>query len=163
MKTTFALLALLLGLFQLVGAEAPGSSAAESAAVVKVVQQFFDAMHARDADGMRKVYQPNSQFTWGAPGAEGYSVRQQTIETFAEQAKGSPIQYLERMWEPTVHIDGRIAVVWTRYDFHRGDKFSHNGTDCYVRLKTDHDWKIVSLVFSVEPSAKTENPAGPPH
>ena len=59
--------------------------------------------------------------------------------------------------------DGRIAVVWTRYDFHRDGKMSHNGTDCFTLLKTDAGWKIVCLAYSVEPATQTENPAGPPH
>ena len=61
-----------------------------------------------------------------------------------------------------MHVEGRIAVVWTRYDFHRAGKMSHNGTDCFTLLKTDQGWKIVNGAYTVEPSDRTENPSGPP-
>ena len=71
--------------------------------------------------------------------------------------------YLERMWSPTVHFTGRIAVVWTRYDFHLNGAFSHNGTDCITLLQTDAGWKIATCAYSVEPGSRTEIPAGAPH
>ena len=136
--------------------------ASERAAVLKVVDAFFSAMEARDADAIRKLYQPKTQFVSGAPSKEGYALTQQSIEEFIPAAKQAPGAFLERTWSPEVLLDGRVAVVWARHDFHTGSKFSHNGRDCYVLLKTDQGWKIVSLVFSVEPAPHTENPAGPP-
>jgi hypothetical protein len=162
MKNLCAFLALLLGASRL-GAAEPVVKNDETAAVLQVVQQFFDAMHAQDEAAMRKTFHPNSQFAWGMPAATGYTVKQQTIEAFAKRERSPSAPPLERMWNPTVHLDGRAAVVWARYDFHLGDKFSHNGIDCYVLLKTDDGWKIVSLVFTVELGTKTEHPAGPPN
>ena len=69
--------------------------------------------------------------------------------------------YLERMWDPTVLIDGDIATVWTRYDFWLDGKFSHGGTDVVVLLRTDDGWKIASFAWTSEPDA-TDSPLGPP-
>ena len=162
MKRLLVLLALsAVGSSQMTAAE-PASPSAESATVVKVVQQFFDAMQARDAEGIRRVWQPKTQYAAGRSKDNGYAVGQKIIEDLtAELLKGNQ-PWLERMWNPTVHVEGRMAVVWARYDFHVGDKFTHNGTDCYTLLKTDEGWKIVGLVFTIEPGARTENPAGPP-
>jgi hypothetical protein len=35
--------------------------------------------------------------------------------------------------------------VWTEYDFHLGDKFSHCGVDAFHLLKTSAGWKVVAL------------------
>ncbi|MFQ5529997.1 MAG: hypothetical protein ACE5FP_06550, partial [Gemmatimonadota bacterium] len=62
-------------------------------------------------------------------------------------AVGTPsADLLERMWDPTVHIDGRLATVWTPYDFYRDGEFSHCGVDVFVIARTGDGWKIVSLV-----------------
>ena len=134
----------------------------EREAVLAVVESFFQAMQSRDGAAMRAAFQPKTRFAYGGPAGSGYAVSQADIEEFSERAQKDPQAYNERMWSPEVLIDGRVAVVWARYDFHRGAKFSHNGRDCYVLLKTDNGWKIVSLVFSVEPGDRTENPSGPP-
>ncbi len=131
--------------------------------MLQVVQEFFDALQAKDASRLRAIFQPGAQLTSGRPTPEGYALRQLPVETDAARYAESPDAYLERMWAPTVQIEGRIAVVWTRYDFHLNGKFSHNGTDCFTLLKTDRGWKIVSAAYSVEPGPQTENPAGPPH
>ncbi|MBI5770523.1 MAG: nuclear transport factor 2 family protein [Verrucomicrobia bacterium] len=135
----------------------------DRAAIVQVVQSFFDALQAKDGARLRATCQPGAQITSIRPGADGANaIRQRSIETDAEQLTASPDSWLERMWSPTVHLDGRIAVVWTRYDFHRNGRMSHNGTDCFTLLKTDAGWKIASAAYTVEPSAQTQNPAGPP-
>ncbi|MSU23068.1 MAG: hypothetical protein EXS32_04510 [Opitutus sp.] len=90
-------------------------------------------------------------------------MRSRPIETDIARLAESKDLWLERMWTPTVHLDGRLAVVWTRYDFHLNGKMSHNGSDCFTLLKTDQGWKIASAAYSIEPGSRTENPAGPPH
>lgn len=136
--------------------------APEKAAVLAVVQRFFDALHNRDGEGLRATCQPGAQITAGRPVDGGYGLRQRSIEADIAQLATAKEVWLERMWSPTVQLNGRIAVVWTRYDFHRDGKLSHNGTDCFTLLKTDTGWKIVCAAYSVEPATRTENPAGPP-
>lgn len=146
-----------------VTAAEPDSTHGDQKAVLQVLQQFFDALHDKDGDMLRAICQPGAQFSSGRPASEGYVVRSRPVEADIASFAESKDIWLERMWAPTVHIEGRIAVVWTRYDFHRSGKFSHNGTDCFTLLKTDAGWKIVCAAYSVEPGGKTENPAGPPH
>jgi hypothetical protein len=54
------------------------------------------------------------------------------------------------MWDPTVLIDGDIAMVWTRYDFHIDGEFSHCGVDAVLLLRTDDGWRIASLAWTSE-------------
>ena len=163
MKPVFASLLFFLLLPHNIIAVESGAGNDDKVAVLQVVQQFFDALHTKDGETLRAICQPGAQFTSGRPATEGYVVRSRSVETDAVQVAAAKEAWLERMWSPTVHIDGRIAVVWTRYDFHRSGNFSHNGTDCFTLLKTDTGWKIVCAAYSVESGGKTENPAGPPH
>ena len=162
MKPLIALLALSVSFSRTTVAAEPASTSAESAAVVQVVQQFFDALHNKDGAALRASCTPGAQFTSGRPAADGYAVRARPVETDIARLAESKDMWLERMWTPTVHLDGRIAVVWTRYDFHLNGKMSHNGIDCFTLIKTDQGWKVVCGAYSVEPGTQTENPAGPP-
>jgi ketosteroid isomerase-like protein len=136
---------------------------ADRDAVVKVVQEFFDALQAKDAARLIATCHPGAQFTSVRPTSEGRPVlRQRSIEADAAQIAESKERWLERMWSPTVLIEGRMAVLWTRYDFHRDGKMSHNGTDTFTLMKGDAGWKIVNAAYTVEPSDTTQHPAGPP-
>lgn len=161
MNRLFPFFALALGLM-LPASAAITETSNEATAVIAVVQKFFDALQQKDGEQLRTICQPGAQFTSGRPAAENYALRQRPIETDIADLANAKDNWLERMWSPTVHISGRIAVIWTRYDFHRNGNFSHNGTDCFTLLKTDQGWKIVCGAYSVEPGGKTENPAGPP-
>lgn len=161
MKRSLLLVAALLYSLAMGHATEPAS---EQSAVLAVVQQFFDALQAKDGAALRATCQPGAQITAGRPGTDGaYTVRSRTVEADAIRFAESKDTYLERMWSPTVLLSGRIAVVWTRYDFHLNGKLSHNGTDCFTLLKTDSGWKIAGAAYSVEPGTKTENPDGPPN
>ena len=132
------------------------------AAATQVVQAFFDAMHAGDTATIARLVLPGTQLNLTVAGAPGAALTRKDVEAFIGQVKAAPAPYLERMWSPTVLVDGAMAVVWTRYDFHRGASFSHNGRDCFVLLKGADGWRIVSLDFTVEPGGVNENPAGSP-
>ena len=162
MKAFFAVLTMSLIVPHRAAAAAAAPAGADRVAVLQIVQEFFDALHAKDGGRLRAICQPGAQFTSGRPAPAGYALRQRPVETDAAHFAESNDAYLERMWSPTVQINGRIAVVWTHYDFHLNGKFSHNGTDCFTLLKTDQGWKMVCAAYSVEPGTKTENPAGEP-
>ena len=162
MKPILAFLALLLSFGRTAAAPDSGPTGDDRGAVVKVVQQFFDALRDKDGAALTATCTAGAQFTSGRPATDGYAVKSRPVEADAARIAASKDAWLERMWSPTVHLDGRIAVVWTRYDFHLNGKMSHNGLDCFTLIKTDQGWKIVCGAYTVEPGTKTENPAGPP-
>lgn len=47
-------------------------------------------------------------------------------------------------WE--IHIDGRLASVWTPYEFYINKQPSHRGANNFQLVKTDKGWKIFSIV-----------------
>ncbi len=141
MRLTFVLI--LLAAARLFAAEA-----SEEKAVLAVVQKFFDALAARDADAARAVLLPQGQY---------YAVRENGAVSGASHAElaarlpAGKEKLLERMRNPRVQIRGGIAAVWTEYDFHRDGKFSHCGVDSFNLVKMPEGWRIAGLIYTVEP------------
>lgn len=144
------------------GAQSAASAPAEEAAVVAVVQKFFDAMAARDLEAARAVVLPEGRDHSVREGAEGPIIRSFTHEDFIARLATGTEKLLERMWEPKVMIHGRIAMLWAPYDFHRNGEFSHCGVDAFTLVKTESGWKISGGVYTVETEGCAPSPLGPP-
>ena len=134
----------------------------DRAQVVGVVQKFLDALAARDAVTLQALMLPGTQITSARPVPEGLSVRRRVAEDDAKRLPTGSDRLLERMWNPTVLIQGRIATVWTPYDFHTNGTFSHSGIDVFILLKTAEGWRIAGLAYTVEPEVPSAHPAGAP-
>ena len=129
--------------------------------VLAVVQRFFDAMAARDPAACKATLAPEGQMqvlNEATDAATGFRV----LGDFADRLPTLKQRLLERIWNPTVLVQGRIAVVWAPYDFHRDGKFSHTGIDVFTLMQAGGEWKIVSLAFTMQPNVPSQHPAGPP-
>lgn len=148
----------------LLGTPTPGAAqSGEEAAVLAVVQQFFDAIAAKDPALGAEAVLPDARFqglrerpdgTLPAQGSSGadFLARLETMQG----------QMLERMWSPDVQIRGRLATVWARYDFHIDGAFSHCGVDAFSLIRGDTGWRIAAIVWTVEPDGCEPSPLGPP-
>lgn len=129
-----------------------------------VVQQFLDAISTRDTTEFRATMLPEALVvsTSMRDGKPGYSARGVDADVKMLSREGPAL--LERAWEPEIRIDGLIATVWTRYDFHVDGAFSHCGTDAFQLVRTDEGWRIASVIYSIETDANKcpESPLGPP-
>jgi hypothetical protein len=134
----------------------------EEKAVLAVVQRFFDAMAARDDAAARAILIPEGRLFSIREKGDQVTVAGSSHPEFAERLRTGSEALLERMWNPKVLIHGRMAVVWTRYDFHRDRKFSHCGVDSFSLIKTSAGWKIAGAVYTVEPTGCEASPLGPP-
>ena len=126
---------------------AQGSSNApdERAAVLAVVQRLWDAMKARDTAMARSVFDSSAMLSRAVTRNGEARVQLTPVSAFLEALSHATEPWNERMFAPEVRIDGSLATVWTEYDFHLGDKFSHCGVDAFQLLKTSAGWKIVAL------------------
>ena len=142
-----------------------GSAVADEAedrvAVVDMVQAFFDAMTARDADAMKLLLTSDGIFYGYREGPDGLVVVTPTHESYANGLAEAGPKLIERFWDPTVLLHGRMAAVWTPYDLFVDGEFSHCGIDNFNFLKTDDGWKITGIVFSMERDNCPESPLGP--
>jgi hypothetical protein len=130
----------------------------EEKAVLAVVERLFEAMAAHDSGAARAVLIPEGRYFSVRENGAQVVVGGATHAEFAERLAAGKEAMLERMFEPKVFIHGRIAMVWTPYDFHRNRKFSHCGVDSFSLLKTSEGWKIAGILYTVEPAGCPERP-----
>ena len=135
--------------------------AEDRAAVVDMVQAFFDAMTARDADAMKSLLTSDGIIYGYREGPDGLVVMRPTHESYADGLREPGPELIERFWDPTVLLHSRMAAVWTPYDLFVDGEFSHCGIDNFNFLKTDDGWKITGIVFSMERDNCPESPLGP--
>lgn len=141
-------LTLVLSLFMLTsvaGAQTSSAAPDEQAAVLAVVQRLWDGMKARDTAMVRSVFDPSATLSRISARSGDARVQLTPVSEFIEALGQAKEAWNERMFSPEVRIDGALATVWTEYDFHLGDKFSHCGVDAFQLLKTSAGWTIVAL------------------
>lgn len=133
--------------------------AAEKDDVVAAVQKTLDAMQARDAAAIRATMLPEAQFFVVLDDGRA---RATTLDQFAARIGQAKEPLLERMWNPTVRISGRLATLWAQYDFHRNGTFSHCGVDAVHLLKTPEGWKLASIAYTMQTKGCALSPLGAP-
>jgi hypothetical protein len=138
-----------------------GEKSEATAKVLSVVQRFFDALAARDPVACKATLAPEGQLQVLNETTDA-ALSFRLLGDFADRLPGMKQRPLERIWNPTVLVEGRIAIVWAPYDFHRDGKFSHSGTEVFTLMHAGGEWKIVSLAFTVQPGTPSQHPAGPP-
>jgi hypothetical protein len=115
-------------------------------AVIAVVQKLFDGMRARDTVMMKSTFAPGAQLLGLAQRDGSESMRASPAAQFVSGIAGAPAgEFIERVYEPEVKIDGNLASYWAYYTFHVGDRFSHCGVDAVLLFKFADGWKIASI------------------
>ena len=127
--------------------------------VITAVNTFFTALATKDTALAISVMMPEGRFY---SVREDGSIRTQSHAEFFENIVDEQTDFLERMWDPTVLVHDRIAVLWTPYDFHRNGQFSHCGIDAFSLIKVDDEWKITGTIYTVQREGCPESPLGPP-
>lgn len=120
--------------------------AADSAAVLAVVQRVFDAMRSRDSALLRTAFAEDARLFTPAMRDGAPMVRAEPISGFIE-AVGQPSDstWDERLYGTELRLDGGLATVWTEYDFYLGSRFLHCGVDAFQLARYPDGWKITTL------------------
>ena len=134
----------------------------EREAVLALVQGFFDGMAAKDTAVLSRQLLDDGQFVSVREGAGIPDLRVSSHRDWLAQLTAGETRVLERFWEPTVLIDGGIAVVWTRYDLYLDEVFSHCGTDVFNFIKDETGWLITGITYTVQRDECEPSPLGPP-
>lgn len=128
--------------------------------VLAAVQALFDAMAARDSAAVADVLIAEGVY-FAAGMRDGKPVHQIASQgEFARVVGEQPAPLIERMWDAEVLLHDPIAVVWTPYDFHVGEEFSHCGIDAFSLVRTPEGWRIAGIVFTRETEGCPESPRG---
>ena len=144
----------------LMPAVSPADEARDREDVIATVQAFFDALTARDVERMRALMTPDGMiFGYREADGETLITRIPHADYLASlgSREGIPV---ERFWDPEVMVYGRLATIWTPYDFYNDGEYSHCGVNNFSMLKTDERWIIAGVVFSIESECEP-SPLGP--
>lgn len=127
-------------------------------AVLDTVQRFFDALENKDGDTLRDLHTPQGITHALRVRGDSAVVVARPHEAAVASITGSDASFMERMFDPVVHVQDHIAVVWTPYDFHVNGNFSHCGTDIFNLIRVSGEWKISSVTYTVEQEGCPERP-----
>jgi len=132
--------------------------AADKDDVTALVQKTFDAMAAHDAAAIEGCFLKDARVTAIRETGESSSIG---LTTFSTRIASSKAKILERMWNPEVRVEGRIASLWAPYDFHRDGMRTHCGIDQVDLVKTAEGWRIANIIYTVVTTGCPVSPLGP--
>ena len=122
------------------------STSSDEAEVLAVVEALFDGMRAADSAAVRATLHPEARLVGVADGEDGPVLRAEPMDGFVS-AVGTPHEetWDERIWDPEVRIDGRLATVWVPYAFYLGETLSHCGFDAFQLYESVDGWRIFQI------------------
>lgn len=137
--------------------------AADSVAVIGVAQNLLRAISTRDSALARRLMLPGTQLSSIAdPAAATTNGRVQTDSQFVSMLGTTKQVLLERMWSPTVFLQGSLAIVRAPYDFHIDGTFSHCGVDAFTMVRARGEWRVSHLAYTTQRQNCAPSPLGPP-
>ena len=135
---------------------------AERAAVLSTIDAFFAALASSDRARLESTTYMGSVFVASTTDSAGQvSNSARTRRDFIAALSDRRASRLERYWNPTVLVQGGIAVFWAPYDFHVDGNFSHCGIDSFQLLRSEGRWKIASSSYTVQRENCEPSPLGP--
>ncbi|MDR6969353.1 formate-dependent nitrite reductase cytochrome c552 subunit [Flavobacterium arsenatis] len=122
---------------------------AQQADVKKVIEEFFVAFHAKDTikikdfcddKMMLKIIEENKN-----------QVFTESFSDFLKSIAGAPkdMKFQENLLSYDIKIDGKLASVWSPYEFYINGKLSHKGVDVFQLFYDEKQWKIISLIYNI--------------
>lgn len=115
--------------------------------VMVVVNRLFDGMRAGDSAMVRSTFHPTMTTASIFVDRQGEPVIRTGMPDEFVKAVGTPHdkEWDERIWDPVVLIDGRMATAWTPYAFYLGGDLSHCGVNAFQLFHDKDGWKIVRI------------------
>lgn len=126
----------------------PPPPSADTAAVIAAVQSLFDAMAAADTTAAKAAFIPEGVIGGLRPDATEFRLTPASEWAALLTRISAQGKLIEKMYRPEVRISDNLAQVWTYYDFHIGDRFSHCGIDTAHLVRTTTGWKIAAISYT---------------
>ena len=129
--------------------------------ILATVDAFFQALADADRNALLALTLPGSLTVSTTPaGTPGPGLRMQNYSQLLNNLSRGGAALLERYWDPTVLIEGDIAVFWAPYDFHVDGNFSHCGIDSFQLARQDQQWLLSNLSWTVQRQGCAPSPLG---
>lgn len=126
----------------------------DAKSALATVDRLWEGMRMKNAEAIRGVFMPEGQLVAidKPRTGEGLSTtRTLSADAFAKLiSEAKAPEFLEKMPAPEVKVFGDMAVVYGRYTFHVGGKFSHCGTNTFNLVRTADGWKIANGASTLE-------------
>ena len=132
------------------------STHTEEQLVLQKVHEFFQALEKQDTMLLRSIVILDGQTTSIRLQNDTLLTRTALFKDRMKSFVNPQAVIYEKMLSAEVKIHGRIAMAWVPYTLSINQNFNHCGIDVFTFFKTQEGWKIVSLDYSVEPSACPE-------
>ena len=127
------------------------TASSDSVAAVTVAHDLLRAISTRDTILARKLLLPGAQLvSIPDPAAATQGARTQSDTQFMTSLSTGTQVFVERMWSPTVFLQGPLAIVRAPYDFRLDGAFSHCGVDVFTLVKSRGEWRISHVVYTTQ-------------
>jgi len=131
-------------------AQLDAGAGADAKAVLKVVEDLFDAMRAKDGETLGRIFHPNTRLITAGTDAGGVpEVTEIPISRFISSVLASSTYLDERIYNPVVQINNNLGTVWVEYDFFADGEFSHCGADAFMMGRSADGWQIVQIAHTM--------------
>ena len=134
----------------------PQAPAPDEAAILAVIDAFFLALAAADADAIDSLAGERTVTVAIRPG-EAQPPRYGSLAELAKRFRdGVATPVVEPYWRPTVLQRKDLAVVWAPYEVSAGGKLIHCGIDSFQLSRRVGGWRIDAVSYTMEPGACDE-------
>jgi Putative lumazine-binding len=118
------------------------SAKKDEAAVLVPVQAMFDEMAHRDAAAIKAPWLPGGVLVVVRDGV----LSQLTVEFWANRVATSGAKHIEEpIYDPEVHIDHDLALIWAPFNFLIDGKPDHCGMDLFSLNQKNGKWQIIAF------------------
>lgn len=129
-----------------------GRGDTEAASALATVEGLLAAVSARDQAAGLAWLRPSGTATVLMERPDGtVTMRSVALARYADATPG-PEKYDERMIDPSVVVDGGIAVVWGRYTFAIDGRVRHCGFQQFGLVREGKRWLVQNVAWSVRTS-----------
>ncbi|WP_338648234.1 nuclear transport factor 2 family protein [Flavobacterium sp. KS-LB2] len=123
-------------------------SQAQNQEIQKVVENFFEAFHAKDSLKLKALCDETMILQSILENEKGTKLSNENPKAFFKSIASIPaeLKFQEKILSYAIQVDGSMAHAWTPYEFYVNGKLSHKGVNAFTLFKKDNIWKIVHLI-----------------
>ena len=126
------------------------SSNRDQLAVLEAVHAFLDVIESKDAEAATRISLPEAVCVSVSPmDGERRVGSFRNSDWIAGMSSETRTMREYFVGEPTVLVEGDVAVVFGSYVFELEGEVSHTGVDAFNLVRTDEGWKLAGGAFSM--------------
>ena len=124
----------------------------EEEQIKSVILKTFSAMKSVDSVTLKSCFTPTALLQISQVNPERNVVREVPVAKFIQNVMSrKPGELDERVlsWGPIL-VDKEMAMAWVPYEFYLNGKFTHKGVDVFLFHKSQDEFKIQTLMYTMQ-------------